>query len=149
MVLGTTIGDRPEVSAATGSEPPGLDGWSEAIWEVASGLKRGAEAWSAVMGSLPGEHALAPGVPETDQEDRDEQQHADETAKEQVLEDHRPEEDEDDLDVEGDEQQRIDVEREAEAAPRVAERVDARLVRQPLVAVALVAMAQQPGHQDR
>ena len=46
-----------------------------------------------------------------------------------------------DLDVERDEQQRVDVEREAEAAPGVAEGVDARLVRQALVAIALVPMA--------
>src|SRR4051812_26403756 len=100
-------------------------------------------------GSFPGEYALAPGVPESNQENRDEHQHADEAANEQVAEDHRPQVDEDDLNIEGDEQQRIDVEREAEAAPRVAEGIDARLVGQTFVAVTLVAMPHQPSHQDR
>ena len=72
-------------------------------------------------------------------------EHADEAAQQQVAEDQRPEVDEDDLDVEGHEQQRVDVEREPEAAPGVAEGVDARLVGQALVAVALVPMAEQPG----
>ena len=73
----------------------------------------------------------------------------DEAAEQQVPEDERPEVDEDDLDVERDEQQRVDVEREAEAAPGVAERVDARLVGQALVAVAAVAVAEQPRGADR
>ena len=72
-----------------------------------------------------------------------------EAADEDVLEDERPEVDEDDLDVEGDEEQGVDVEAEPEAAPRVAEGVDARLVGQALVAVALGAMAQQPAGPDR
>ena len=66
-----------------------------------------------------------------------------------VTEDHRPQVDEHDLDVEGDEQQGVDVEGKADAAPRVAERVDARLVGQALVAIALGAMAEQPGGDDR
>src|SRR4051794_21606608 len=52
MVLGTTIGVTPDADAATGGEPAGLLGWSEAIW-VASGSTRGAEAGSAVIGFSP------------------------------------------------------------------------------------------------
>ena len=44
-----------------------------------------------------------------------------------------PQVDEDDLDVEGHEQQGVQVEGQPEAAPRVADRVDARLVRQALL----------------
>ena len=74
---------------------------------------------------------------------------ADEAAQQQVAEDERPERDEDDLDVEGHEQQRVDVEGEPEAAPGVAEGVDARLVGQALVPVALVAVADEPRRADR
>ena len=55
-------------------------------------------------------------------------------------EDDRPEVDEDHLDVERDEQQGVDVEREAEAAVGVAVGVDPRLVGQALVLVAAVAV---------
>ncbi len=68
-------------------------------------------------------------------------EHAQEAAQQDVLEDQRPERDEDDLDVEGHEEQRVEVEGQAEASARITERVDARLVGQALVAVTLVPVA--------
>ena len=64
-------------------------------------------------------------------------------------EDHRPEVDEHHLDVERDEEQRVDVERQAEPAVGVAVGVDARLVGQALVLVALVAVRDEPRGADR
>ena len=61
----------------------------------------------------------------------------------------RPEGDEHDLDVERDEEQRVEIERQPEASARVAERVDAGLVRQALVAVALGPVREEPGRPDR
>ena len=100
-------------------------------------------------GSAPCQDALAPGVGQPEEQDRDEDEHAHETADEQVAEDDRPEVDEDDLDVEGDEQQGVDVERQAEPAVGVAVRVDARLVGQALVDVAAVPVRDQPRGADR
>ena len=74
----------------------------------------------------------------------DEHQHAQEEragVEAAVLEDQGPQVDEHDLDVERDEQQRVDIEAEAEPPVGVAVRIDARLVRQALVPVALVAVA--------
>ena len=60
-----------------------------------------------------------------------------------------PQEDEDHLDVEGDEHQGVDVERDAEAGVGVAVGVDARLVRVALVRVAAGAVGDEPGQPDR
>ena len=72
-----------------------------------------------------------------------------EARDEEVAEDDRPEVDEDHLDVERDEEQGVDVEREPEAPVGVAVRVDAALVGQALVGVALVAVGDQPRRPDR
>src|ERR1035437_8626627 len=92
----------------------------------------------------PRQDSLPPRVAETEHQDEDERAHANQAADEQVAEDDRPQIEEDDLDVEGDEEQRVDVERDCGSPPRVAERVDATLIRHALLAGAAGAGGDQP-----
>ena len=79
----------------------------------------------------------------------DEQEHGQKSADEHVPEDQRPQVHEHDLDVEGHEQQGVDVEGQPDPAPRVAECVDARFIGQTLVPITLRAMADEPREADR
>jgi hypothetical protein len=77
---------------------------------------------------MPAGVFVAPRVGEPEEEDPDEHQHAQEEragVEAAVLEYQGPQVDEHDLDVERDEQQRIDIEADAEPGVGVAVRVDA------------------------
>jgi hypothetical protein len=70
----------------------------------------------------PRQDSLPPGVGEAEHQDDDERAHADQAADEQIAEDDRPQVKEDDLDVEGDEEQGVDVEGDADR-PQVSPKV--------------------------
>ena len=107
--------------------------------------RQGAAAGVGRGGSAPRQHSLAPGVGQAEQEDRRRRSACEVMhARDRVADDERPQEDEDHLDVEGDEEQRVDVVRDAEPPVGVAVRVDAALVGEALERAALRAVADQP-----
>src|SRR5512134_486298 len=114
--------------------PPVTTGTAAAAPRVSRRVRR-APLSVLTGGSLPRQEALACGIEHRQLHDGHEQEHACESAQQDILEDERPQRDEDDLDVEGHEQERVEVEREAEAPSRVAVGIDARLIGQALVAV--------------
>src|SRR6187397_2346839 len=95
-VFSTMIGCASAVVVSTGREVCSLPDWSDAI-----GM--GSSVMVTLPALLPCEHALAPGVHEAEEKDRDEDEHRHEAAQKHVAEDDRPQVDEDDLYVERDE----------------------------------------------
>src|SRR5438309_11623717 len=153
----TTTGSATVVSGAGISAQGWLPGWSEARAVSSSGpapsppvtSRRPRSSVSAMSASAPRQDSLPPGIGQAEQEDADEDQHAHEheagaDVRPRVAEDQRPQVDEDDLDVEGHEQQGVDVERQTEPAVRVAIGVDPGFVRQALVDVAARPMRDEP-----
>src|SRR5262249_6553662 len=78
--------------------------------------------WAAWL--YPPDDPLAPGVDQSQRQRQDEYDDLDEAEPAELLEDDRPREDEDDIHVEGHEEQREDVERQRELHPG---RADGRL----------------------
>src|SRR5439155_14036784 len=81
---------------------------------------------------IPIQSVLLPRVIEADDEDRDEDDHLDETSDPERTEEHRPREEKDDLDVEHDEEQSEDIEVGRISAPCLADGLLARFVRAEL-----------------
>src|SRR6185369_7800906 len=82
--------------------------------------------------SLPIERSLFPLVGEADDEDEKEDHHRPETRRADLAQRDRPREEERDLEVEQDEEDRAPVVAEVELHPRVLERLEAALVRRVL-----------------
>src|SRR6185295_3388715 len=83
----------------------------------------------------PLERALPPGVVVANNEYADEQQHLDQSKHRKAVINHRPWEQENGFDVEDQKQHRHNIEPDGEPITRIADRINAALVRQQLLAL--------------
>src|SRR5262249_32033514 len=98
--------------------------------------------------SIPVERALLQQIEVAHEQDEDEEQHLDQAVQPELAERHGPRVEEHRLDVEEDEEHRDQIELDREAGARVADRLDAALIRSELGRV-LPPRHDERGHADR